>query len=271
MRFRNSRLRAKVTAPPVSPTALWAFAARATPREGVNLPRVGACDARPARGAGARGTGRVRATELHSGAIDPVYRAHPENAAPDDERPAKDIRTPLELNRIREVPSQEDALTSGHIRPAGHTQFTGLAGSRPMNTVRALIGIRHCEPVICDGLPESSEPAPFQNLEDRNRRAVPRNVPRTAPQPPETAAEPEEEPPVPEDPTTPSGLPVRVPQTSLAPPLCDGAPQDADPEEPARTPAEIQRIMGSYQRGTRRGRSDAAETLGKHAEGEDEQ
>ncbi|MFC9971301.1 hypothetical protein ACFVH6_10450 [Spirillospora sp. NPDC127200] len=86
----------------------------------------------------------------------------------------------------------------------------------------------------------------------------------------------EDQPPVPEVPSTPSGLPVRVPQANLAPPLRnDEPPTTAEPadevEEPVRSPAEIQRIMGSYQRGTQRGRSEAAEALGNNAEGEDEQ
>ncbi|MFI6522050.1 hypothetical protein ACIBF1_41340 [Spirillospora sp. NPDC050679] len=86
----------------------------------------------------------------------------------------------------------------------------------------------------------------------------------------------EDQPPVPEVPSTPSGLPVRVPQANLAPPLrTDEPPTAAEPageaEEQVRSPAEIQRIMGSYQRGTQRGRSEAAEALGNNAEGEDEQ
>ncbi|WP_157431921.1 hypothetical protein [Actinomadura hibisca] len=85
----------------------------------------------------------------------------------------------------------------------------------------------------------------------------------------------EDQPTVPEVPSTPSGLPVRVPQANLAPPLradekpAAGEPAD-EPGGPARSPAEIQRIMGSYQRGTRRGRSEA-QALGNEAEGEDEQ
>ncbi|TDC50757.1 HAMP domain-containing protein [Actinomadura sp. KC345] len=74
--------------------------------------------------------------------------------------------------------------------------------------------------------------------------------------------EPEDQSPVPDSSTTPSGLPVRVPQANLAEPLRTDEPgAAAEPEEedaPGRSPEEIQRIMGSYQRGTRQGRSDAA-------------
>ncbi|MDW5328964.1 nitrate- and nitrite sensing domain-containing protein [Plantactinospora sp. KLBMP9567] len=60
---------------------------------------------------------------------------------------------------------------------------------------------------------------------------------------------------------TPSGLPVRVRQANLAPPLRDGddrtEPEPAEDHAP-RTPEQIRRMMSSYQSGTRRGRSDAA-------------
>ncbi|GLW65875.1 hypothetical protein Arub01_41190 [Actinomadura rubrobrunea] len=87
---------------------------------------------------------------------------------------------------------------------------------------------------------------------------------------------PEDQRPVPENASTPSGLPVRVPQANLAPPLREEpAPEDAadeEPEDPGRSPEEVLRIMGSYQRGTRRGRDEAARALGtRTAEGEDDQ
>ncbi|WP_243722727.1 nitrate- and nitrite sensing domain-containing protein [Actinomadura sp. 7K507] len=74
--------------------------------------------------------------------------------------------------------------------------------------------------------------------------------------------EPEDQPPVPDSSTTPSGLPVRVPQANLAEPLRSDeqttAEEPDEQDDPGRSPEEIQRIMGAYQRGTRRGRSDAA-------------
>ncbi|MFB4313699.1 nitrate- and nitrite sensing domain-containing protein [Actinomadura sp. 21ATH] len=91
---------------------------------------------------------------------------------------------------------------------------------------------------------------------------------------PETAI-PEDLPPVPDIDSTPSGLPVRVPQANLAPPLRTDEPiTEPEPEpEPdqGRSPEDILRIMGSYQRGTRRGRSEAARPGTDNAEGEDEQ
>jgi signal transduction histidine kinase len=60
---------------------------------------------------------------------------------------------------------------------------------------------------------------------------------------------------------TPSGLPFRVPQASLAPALRKKAPRPADASstdvDPGRSPEEIRKVMGSYQAGTRRGRSAA--------------
>ncbi|WP_433474809.1 nitrate- and nitrite sensing domain-containing protein [Spirillospora sp. CA-142024] len=85
---------------------------------------------------------------------------------------------------------------------------------------------------------------------------------------------PEDEPAVSESSTTPSGLPVRVPQANLAAPLQTDEPVVAEPDEPddpGRSPEEIQRIMGSYQRGTRLART-AVEARGNEApEGEDDQ
>ncbi|MEU4724163.1 nitrate- and nitrite sensing domain-containing protein [Nonomuraea dietziae] len=58
---------------------------------------------------------------------------------------------------------------------------------------------------------------------------------------------------------TPSGLPFRVPQTSLAPGLkTDDAAQAQQQDEDERSPEEIRAIMGSFQSGTRLGRTQAA-------------
>jgi hypothetical protein len=80
---------------------------------------------------------------------------------------------------------------------------------------------------------------------------------------------------VPESSTTPSGLPVRVPQAHLVTPLKTEEPvvEPDEPEDVGRSPEEIQRIMGSYQLGSRRGRADAAKSKPSDAavEGEDDQ
>jgi hypothetical protein len=93
----------------------------------------------------------------------------------------------------------------------------------------------------------------------------PASPPRTEPEPAiaeNMLPEPEDPRPVPELPHTPSGLPFRVPQASLAPPLRNGRPvteSRSDGQDPGRSPEEIRRIVGSYQRGTLRGRFDAGE------------
>ncbi|GAA2371775.1 sensor histidine kinase [Nonomuraea africana] len=58
---------------------------------------------------------------------------------------------------------------------------------------------------------------------------------------------------------TPSGLPFRVPQTNLAPALkTEDAAQAQQQDEDERSPEEIRAIMGSFQSGTRLGRTQAA-------------
>ncbi|MDL4777643.1 MULTISPECIES: hypothetical protein [Thermomonosporaceae] len=75
---------------------------------------------------------------------------------------------------------------------------------------------------------------------------------------------------MPETSTTPSGLPVRVPQANLTPPLAENEQSGAADETdgPVRSPEEIHRIMDAYQLGTRRGRSAAA---ARATEDEDDQ
>ncbi|MGI5154330.1 nitrate- and nitrite sensing domain-containing protein [Microbispora sp. CA-102843] len=63
---------------------------------------------------------------------------------------------------------------------------------------------------------------------------------------------------------TPSGLPFRVPQANLAPALAEEPRNAGDAEEEEdRSPEDIRKIMGSFQSGTRRGRSEAAKMLGE--------
>ncbi|SIQ36299.1 sensor histidine kinase [Micromonospora avicenniae] len=64
---------------------------------------------------------------------------------------------------------------------------------------------------------------------------------------------------------TPSGLPVRVRQTSLAPQLRDNkrpAAESTDEDEPARNPDRVRMMMSSYQKGTQRGRAETERRLG---------
>jgi hypothetical protein len=59
-------------------------------------------------------------------------------------------------------------------------------------------------------------------------------------------------------PTTPSGLPVRVPQAGIAPPLCTDGPDAPANAQERRPPEEIRGRIAGLQAGAQRGRSDAA-------------
>jgi hypothetical protein len=59
-------------------------------------------------------------------------------------------------------------------------------------------------------------------------------------------------------PTTPSGLPVRVPQASIAPPLCTDGPDALQTPQERRPPEEIRKRIADLQAGAQRGRSDSA-------------
>ncbi|TDB97339.1 hypothetical protein E1267_39925 [Nonomuraea longispora] len=69
---------------------------------------------------------------------------------------------------------------------------------------------------------------------------------------------------------TPSGLPLRVPQANLAPALRDDTPTQPDLEEDddERSPEEIRAMMGSFQSGTRLGRTEAAKMMDEQSGGE---
>jgi hypothetical protein len=91
---------------------------------------------------------------------------------------------------------------------------------------------------------------------------LPRPVPAPEPAPQTGDQQPSAELSTPD--TTPSGLPFRVRQASLAAPLRESAASPEEPtdeEEPPRPPDEVRRMMSSYQTGTRRGRSDAARLM----------
>ncbi|WUI00147.1 nitrate- and nitrite sensing domain-containing protein [Spirillospora sp. NBC_00431] len=147
------------------------------------------------------------------------------------------------------------------VEPA--TTQNGLEVRRPAAIAAAAAGATRAtgpQPVApaLIAVPTTPEPKP-----------EPEHAPEHAPAPLDGDAgphpQPEDQPPVPDISVTPSGLPVRVPQANLAGPLRADPPAAADVEpdehdDPGRSPAEIQRIMGSYQRGTRRGRTEAART-----------
>ncbi|WP_433256200.1 nitrate- and nitrite sensing domain-containing protein [Streptosporangium sp. CA-135522] len=73
--------------------------------------------------------------------------------------------------------------------------------------------------------------------------------------------------PAPDTSHTPGGLPRRVPQTHLAAPLQDdGPPAPPADDDDERSPETIRAAMASFQAGTRRGRSEAAQLLERGAD-----
>jgi hypothetical protein len=62
---------------------------------------------------------------------------------------------------------------------------------------------------------------------------------------------------------TGNGLPRRVRQASLAAPLRAGPPPPRADALAGRTPEQVRRMMSSYQRGTAKGREEAAVPVSK--------
>jgi hypothetical protein len=252
MRFRNSRLRMKVTALLVSLTALWAFAAWVTLREGVNLLWVATLDkhiAQPtdpllaelqrerrlsvvrlagpgsrqqsalraqrartdrakdnvirlARGGSVKRAAdraleqridetltlldkldstrnaidsgvadRSRAVAEYSAIIESIFRVYDSLATLDDKQFAKDTASLLELNRMWEVLSQEDAIlagpiATGRLTTAERTQFTEIVGARRFNTDRVALKIQQYDPTAYAKLTDSTALARVGTLED---------------------------------------------------------------------------------------------------------
>ncbi|XRQ06431.1 nitrate- and nitrite sensing domain-containing protein [Actinomadura welshii] len=169
------------------------------------------------------------------------------------------------------APTQTGPQTTG-------PQSTGPQSTGPQTTGPQTTGPQSTGPALVAVPPPASEPAPAPGPEDGDPGTgdAPRpsadeagsdedsspgdSAPEDGGDP--ATIEPEDQPPVPDISTTPSGLPVRVPQANLAEPLRADEPaaEDAEePDDPGRSPEEIKQIMGSYQRGTRQGRSDAAQ------------
>jgi anti-sigma regulatory factor (Ser/Thr protein kinase) len=253
MRFRNSRLRIKVTALLVSLTALWAFAAWVTLREGVNLLWVATLDKHIAQptdpllaelqrerrlsvvqlaGPGSQRQAALRAQRArtdrakanvirlarsgsveraadrpleqrieetlalldkldatrnaidsgdadrtrtvadYSAIVESIFRVYDSLATLDDKQFAKDTAALLELNRMWEVLSQEDAIlagplaTTGRLTPTERTQFTEIVGARRFNTDRVALKIQQYDPTAYAELTDSTALARVSALED---------------------------------------------------------------------------------------------------------
>ncbi|MFB9963930.1 nitrate- and nitrite sensing domain-containing protein [Sinosporangium siamense] len=155
---------------------------------------------------------------------------------------------------------EEDTSDGPDALPSGDTGYDGpLVRIASVNSA-----VPPQEPVrrpTLTAVPEPRDSGPFgggrhagppsDRTESHGRRKAPPPAQRESP------------PPVTE--FTPSGLPFRVPQASLAPRLRTDGPltddSSADDGDSERSPDEIRRLMGSFQTGTLRGRSDAAALL----------
>ncbi|NUS03474.1 MAG: sensor histidine kinase, partial [Nonomuraea sp.] len=164
------------------------------------------------------------------------------------------VLLPQELVQLDAVPRQPDG---GDTRPSLPRRSGSVATvARPAENVRAFAPPRLApvpEPAATPApMPTSMPaptPAPMPARMPASSPAAPPPAPAAAPSPspePEPPAEPEQQP-VAE--FTPSGLPFRVPQASLAPALRDDTPTQPDFEEDddERSPEEIRAMMGSLQ------------------------
>lgn len=124
-------------------------------------------------------------------------------------------------------------------------------------TPPAPVSFRRHDVLSLPATPAVSPPLPV-----REEAPVPQLPMRTAEPGPSTVDEAD---PAEEATTTPSGLPWRVRQASLAPQLKDEtvSPAEEEPEElPARDPELVRRMMRSYQHGTQQGRHEATNEAG---------
>ncbi|GAA3412146.1 ATP-binding protein [Streptosporangium vulgare] len=226
MRLRNASLRTKVTALLVSLTALWAFTAWVTVRDGLNMlgvatlntevadpserlivelqaerrltaitlgsvgtesrrreamaaqrKRTDAADAHFRKLTGGSGVGllgtpalerrigetrqlmddlpaarkaidagrvnRTWAAAEFTAIVDSIFRVYDSLATLDDEELAQDTRTLIEMNRVRDMLAQEDALvmgalTAGRFAEGEQIRFTQMVGTRRFLTERAV-------------------------------------------------------------------------------------------------------------------------------------
>ncbi|GAA0351713.1 nitrate- and nitrite sensing domain-containing protein [Actinoallomurus spadix] len=126
-----------------------------------------------------------------------------------------------------------------------------------------------------EGFPRRRRKSPIRRPADRSPGRAVAPVTALTPPPrnsPETVAgeENEEATHAAEASTTPSGLPIRVPQASIAAPLRTGKRPAVAPEEDrdrtvggGRSPDNVRRSISGLQAGTRRGRAEAARSPGE--------
>ncbi|MBG0829821.1 nitrate- and nitrite sensing domain-containing protein [Planomonospora sp. ID67723] len=173
---------------------------------------------------------------------------------------------------------QWDPLAGGPGVP-GHTASGGRASAARVPGAHRADASGPGVPVAA-GSPASPAPVPPAPAPPASALSAPVFSDPAVAGPPAPASPTPVEAPVPADPSstsspslmpppdtshTPKGLPRRVPQTHLAAPLREEEPAAEPPpadDDGERSPEEIRAAFSSFQAGTRRGRSDAAQLLG---------
>jgi signal transduction histidine kinase len=183
--------------------------------------------------------------------------------SPDDVAPAKSVRAEAESRPVA-VGASATAVTAGALAsvasPAPSPDEFHDADDESSTT--------HGDDLqdqTPDGYPRRRRKSPVRR--PTGRTVAP--VTALAPPPRDSQTVPDEEDgeptPSTEESHTPSGLPIRVPQASIAAPLrTDGPPAAAqDKDRPAgddRSPENVRRSISGLQAATRRGRADAAKS-----------
>ncbi|MEV4187361.1 nitrate- and nitrite sensing domain-containing protein [Streptosporangium canum] len=175
--------------------------------------------------------------------------------------PQELITEQAESETVVSVPQARTAVSGG---PSATTAFRG-PGAAP----EAITGAAGPAGGPFDRPFDGTLDGPFdrreRTIEESLRAATPPQRQEAAPPPAGASGDPVSPlPPVmppPDTSHTPGGLPRRVPQTHLAAPLQDDepAPAPAPEDDDERSPEMIRAAMASFQDGTRRGRSDAAQ------------
>ncbi|WP_246080877.1 nitrate- and nitrite sensing domain-containing protein [Nonomuraea mesophila] len=190
------------------------------------------------------------------------------------------VLLPQELVQLDPTPDPQQ--NGGRERLPRRASSVATA-ARPVTgeNVRTLKSARRAADPAPPAVPAPTSPPNQAPGAAPDRGAAPRPAPRPTPVPspaPEPVQDPEprseETPAEPEQKSvaefTPSGLPLRVPQANLAPALRDETPTQPDLEEDddERSPEEIRAMMGSFQSGTRLGRTEAAKMMDEQSGGE---
>jgi signal transduction histidine kinase len=144
---------------------------------------------------GPGGIERLRAATTFGDIIDSIFQIYDSMATLDDKGVAKDVRTLIELNRAKELLSQEDALVagalaSGRFTVVEHEHFARLAGAHRYQATRAAIELPGGDRARYDVMVGGAAFTTFRGLEDRLIRSGPPGAPGVTAQQWDQALEP---------------------------------------------------------------------------------